>query len=141
MSARITSDRDLWYLSANEAMALFRARALSPVELLEALIRRAEAVEPTINAFAFTYYDEALDRARRDETKYMKGRARALEGLPLAVKDAIAIKGRVTTKGSLIYRDRVDVHTNPAFERLLRAGGRGPHLPADLDPHQILPEP
>ena len=116
------SDTELCYLSATEAVARFRRRELSPVELMRALIARAEAVEPRVNAFADTYFDEALERARRAEAKYMKGRVRVLEGLPLAVKDAIAIKGRVTTKGSLIYRDRVDDHTNPAIERLLRAG-------------------
>ncbi len=116
------SDTELCYLSATEVVARFRRRELSPVELMRALIARAEAVEPQVNAFADTYFDEALAKASRAEAKYMKGRARALEGLPLAVKDLTAIKGRVTTHGSLIYKDRVDDHTNPAIERLLRAG-------------------
>ncbi|MEE2980594.1 MAG: amidase [Pseudomonadota bacterium] len=124
MSARITSDRDLWYLSATEAMALFRARALSPVELLEALIRRAEAVEPKINAFAFTYYDEALAKARKAEAKFAKtdGRIRALEGVPLAVKDEMDIKGKPMTNGSLYLKDNVSTTTHYSVERLLRAG-------------------
>ncbi len=57
------SDPDLCYLSASEAVALFKARKLSPVELMQAVIDRAEAVEPTINAFADTYYDEAMEGA------------------------------------------------------------------------------
>ena len=116
------SDTELCYLSATEAVARFKRRELSPVELMRALIARAEAVEPRINAFADSYFDEALVKARSAEARYMKGRVRALEGLPLAVKDAAAIKGRVTTRGSLIYKDHVDNHTNPAIERLLRAG-------------------
>ena len=63
------SDTELCYLSATEAVARFRRRELSPVELMRALIARAEAVEPRVNAFANTYFDEALDRARRAETK------------------------------------------------------------------------
>ena len=47
---------DLVYLSAAEALAMFRERALSPVDLLEALIERAERVEPIINAFVDTYF-------------------------------------------------------------------------------------
>jgi amidase len=118
------SDTDLCYLSASEAIERFKQRTLSPVELMQALIARAEAVEPVVNAFADSYFDEALAKARRAEARYMKtdGRVRALEGVPLAVKDAAAIKGRVTTQGSLIYKDHVDDHTNPAIERLLRAG-------------------
>ena len=74
------SDTELCYLSATEAIAGFRRRELSPVELMRAIIARAEAVEPQVNAFANTYFDEALEKASRAEAKYMKGRARALEG-------------------------------------------------------------
>ena len=37
---------DLAYMPATEAIAQFKARTLSPVELMEAVIARAEAVEP-----------------------------------------------------------------------------------------------
>ena len=43
---------ELCYLSAVEAIQRFKARTLSPVELLEALIQRSEQVEPKINAFS-----------------------------------------------------------------------------------------
>lgn len=115
---------DLAYMSATEAIARFKARTLSPVELMEAVIARAEVVEPTINAFAARYYDEALAKARKAEAKYAKpgGRVRALEGLPLAVKDDTAIKGKLGTAGSLVPANHVGGHTNPSVERLLRAG-------------------
>ena len=54
---------DLCYLSASEALRRFRQRTLSPVELMQAVITRAEAVEPRINAFTYTYFDEALESA------------------------------------------------------------------------------
>lgn len=118
------SDSDLCYLSAAEALAAFKARRLSPVELMSALIARAEAVEPVINAFPMTSFDRALDQARAAETRYMKsdGRLRPLEGLAVAVKDETAIKGERTTNGSLIYRDRRDQVDGPITERLRRAG-------------------
>jgi len=55
---------DRVYLSASETLALFRDRRLSPLDLLEALIERAERIEPIINAFADTYFDEARETAR-----------------------------------------------------------------------------
>jgi amidase len=55
---------DLHYLSATEALSAFRARELSPVELMQAVIDRAEAVEPTVNALCHTFYERALDEAR-----------------------------------------------------------------------------
>ena len=71
---------ELCYILATEALKLFRRRKLSPVELLEAQIARAEAVEPKINAFTDTYYKEALAKARKAEAKYMKRSARPRPG-------------------------------------------------------------
>ena len=60
---------DLHYLSATEALSLFKSKQLSPVELMQAVIDRAEAVEPHINAFSSTYYEEALNKAKEAEYK------------------------------------------------------------------------
>ena len=122
------SDHELCYLPATEAIRRFKARDLSPVELMQAMIDRAGEVEPTINAFTFEYFDEALGKARKAEAKYMKtdGRTRALEGLPIAIKDESYIKGKPTTNASLTMKDfrrRQDL----APERPDPEGGR--HLP------------
>jgi len=115
---------DLSYLSATDALRLFRERQLSPVELLEALIERAEQVEPAVNAFADRYFDEALARAREAEQRYAGGgdAPRPLEGIPVAVKDDTPIEGKRSSMGSLIFQHRIDDHTNPSVERLLEAG-------------------
>lgn len=115
-------DNEIIWLSATEALARFRDRSLSPVELLEALIARDEALDPSINAFSFRYFDEAMEAAKRAEARYMKGNPRRLEGVPLAVKDEQYIRGQVTTNASLLLRDKVATHTSPIVERLLRAG-------------------
>ncbi len=118
------NDLDLCYISAVDAIAAFKARKLSPVELMTALIARAEAVEPTINAMPMTYYERALEQARKAEARHMKrhGRLRALEGIPVAIKDETAIKGEITTYGSLIYKDHRDEADDVVVERLKRAG-------------------
>ena len=115
---------DLCYISAADALAAFKARKLSPVELMRAVIARAEAVEPKINAFPMKHYDQALEQAKRAETRYAKtdGRPRALEGLPMAIKDETMIKGFRTTWGSRIYKDHVDDYTTPVGGRIVKAG-------------------
>ena len=114
---------DLCYLSAVKALELYKAKKLSPVEHLEALINRAERVEKSINAFAFTYFDEALEQARQAEAVYTGGgRPRPLEGIPLAVKDESFLKGKVTTNGSLLLKDQVAGHTSVFLQRLIDAG-------------------
>lgn len=118
---------DLCYMSATEALAKFQARSLSPVELISAIIHRAEAIQETINPFADCYFDEALDAAKMSEKKYQNtdnyhGQMGQLEGLPLAVKDSTPIQGRRSANGSLINKDRIDEFSNPSIERLLEHG-------------------
>jgi amidase len=115
---------DLHYLSATEALARFRSRELSPVELLEAVIARAEEVEPTVNALCHTFYDDARAQARAAEARFAgKGEPpRALEGIPLAVKEEEAIAGQPWTQGSLLYKDLVAEHTSAFARRHLEAG-------------------
>lgn len=67
------TDLDLCYMPASEALRLFKAKKLSPVELMQATIRRAEATKPTINCLTFTHFDEAMDLARKAEAKYARG--------------------------------------------------------------------
>ena len=102
-------------LSARQqGLALFKQKKLSPVELMQAVIRRAEAVEPAINAFTYTHYDEAWALARKAEEKYAKGKqTRALEGLPIGIKDESYIKGKPTSGGSLTMKDFVADSTSP----------------------------
>ena len=118
------SDLDFCYMPAHEALSRFRARSLSPVELMEAVIARAEAVQGKLNSLTFTHFDRAMDAARKAEARYARGaRTRALEGLPIAVKDESAIKGMPTSGGSLIMKDDIAGHTSVVNARILRAGG------------------
>lgn len=116
---------DLHYLTATEALRLFRSRELSPAELMTAVIARAEAVEPAINAFAETRYEQAMGQAREAEARYA-GRGPEpgpLEGLPVAVKEEAPIAGQRNTLGSLPLRDVVADHTALFVQRIIDAGG------------------
>ena len=118
------SDLELCYLPATEAIARFKARTLSPVELMEAVIARAEAVEPSVNAFTYTYFDEALAAARKSEARYASGEATGpLDGLPIAVKDESMIAGQPTSNGSLTMKGYIPKQTSPFNQRILDAGG------------------
>jgi Asp-tRNA(Asn)/Glu-tRNA(Gln) amidotransferase A subunit family amidase len=92
---------ELTYLDAGAALALFAAGELSPVEYMEAAVARAEAVGPAVNAFADTFFDEAMAAAREAESRYAAGAARPLEGIPVAVKEAQPLAGHPVTDGLL----------------------------------------
>ena len=115
---------DLCYLSATEALRRFSARELSPVELVEAVVARAEEVEPTVNALCHTFFDRAVEQAHAAEARYMgKGDApRPLEGIPTAIKEEEAVAGEPWTQGSLIYKDEVAEASSAFAQRILDSG-------------------
>ncbi|MEM0943976.1 MAG: amidase, partial [Pseudomonadota bacterium] len=114
---------DLAYLSATEALAAFRARTLSPVELMGAVIARAEAVEPSLNALPYRFFDAAMVEARRAEARYGDGTARPLEGLPIAIKASSDIEGQPDTRGSLALKEGIATRTATVNARMMAAGG------------------
>ena len=115
---------DLCYLGAVEALRLMKAGRLSPVELMDAAIARAEAVTPRINPFSQTFFERAREQAVKAEARYAAGRrTRALEGLPLAVKDEEPIEGLPASQGCVALRSETGTETSAIVERCLRAGG------------------
>ena len=116
---------ELHYVSATRAIALFRSGELSPVELMEAMIARVEDVEPAVNALGVRLFDEALAAAEQAERAYARddGRPRPLEGIPVAIKEEMPVRGQPLTQGSLAYVDSVSEDTAVVAQRVIEAGG------------------
>ena len=114
---------ELFYLSAVEALTLFKERRLSPVELLDAQVRRYQQVNPDINAFSDTFFELALEQARLAESKYLSGApVGQLEGIPTAIKDEVDVQGQRNTEGSLIHQQRIADSDAIFVSRLRREG-------------------
>ena len=78
---------DLHYLSATEVLRAFRSRELSPLEVLDAVSARADAVEPTVNCLLERDHDGVREAAVAATERYARGEATgALEGLPVALR-------------------------------------------------------
>jgi aspartyl-tRNA(Asn)/glutamyl-tRNA(Gln) amidotransferase subunit A len=89
------------YATATEIAAAVAAKRASPVEVVEASLARLAAVEPAINAFAVRLEEQALAAAREAEAAIMRGvPAGPLAGVPLTVKDNVAMAGHVLGNGS-----------------------------------------
>ena len=67
------SNEELCFTPAVELASLIASRALSPVELAEAVIERIEALEPNLNAFATFTPERALASARAAEQAVIGG--------------------------------------------------------------------
>jgi aspartyl-tRNA(Asn)/glutamyl-tRNA(Gln) amidotransferase subunit A len=102
---------------------LLRSRRLSPVELTEEALRRIEQRDPSLNAFQLVLDEQARAAARRAEAEIAAGKYRGpLHGVPVAIKDLLAMKGTVTTAGSKVHAERVTNYDSAAVERLTAAG-------------------
>jgi aspartyl-tRNA(Asn)/glutamyl-tRNA(Gln) amidotransferase subunit A len=100
-----------------------RTKEISPVAVVEAVLQRIEALQPTVNAFVTVTADEARAAARRAEAAVMAGdRLGPLHGVPFSVKDLLFTKGARTTMGSLIFADQVPTEDAVPVRRLREAG-------------------
>src|SRR6266478_1226846 len=66
-------DLELCYLTATEAIDQFKAKKLSPIELMKAVLARCETVNPKLNVLTYTFAERALEHAKASEARYMKG--------------------------------------------------------------------
>jgi aspartyl-tRNA(Asn)/glutamyl-tRNA(Gln) amidotransferase subunit A len=106
-----------------EVAPLLRSRQLSPVELTEEALQKIWRRDNALNAFQLVLDEQARAAARRAEAEIAAGDYRGpLHGVPVAVKDLLAMKGTITTAGSKVHATRVTDYDSAAVERLTTAG-------------------
>ena len=96
---------ELIYLPAVEILSLYRAKTLSPVEMLNAHIKQIDCYNDKVNCIVQEHFDDALQAAQESEQRYMDGNPRPLEGIPCAIKDDAQVKGWRHSWGSLLMKD------------------------------------
>ena len=116
-------DRDLCFTPATQLARLYRARKVSPLEVVQAVLARIDAVNPRVNAYVTVAREAALGAARR-ATAALRRRATLppLHGVPVSIKDLTATKGIRTTWGSKIFQHHVPSEDALVVERLKAAG-------------------
>jgi Asp-tRNA(Asn)/Glu-tRNA(Gln) amidotransferase A subunit family amidase len=88
------SANDLVKMSLAELVAAYAARRLSPVEVMETTLRHAESVNASINALFSFRPEDAMVGARQSEVRWKLNAALGpLDGVPMTVKDSIAMAG------------------------------------------------
>ncbi len=114
---------DLTLLPIHELAPRIERREVSPVEVTRAVLDRIAAIEPRLSSFITVRPDEALRQAQAAEREIQAGRYRGpLHGIPLGIKDNIAVAGWPTTNGSALMRDHVTDFDATVVERLRGAG-------------------
>ncbi|MDR3536461.1 MAG: Asp-tRNA(Asn)/Glu-tRNA(Gln) amidotransferase subunit GatA [Acetobacteraceae bacterium] len=110
---------DLTIAQAQEGL---RTGQFTAVELTTAHLAAIDALNPRLNAFLTVSHTQALDRARAADAALAAGAARALTGIPLAIKDLFCTEGVRTTAGSKILQPFVPPYESTVTANLLRDG-------------------
>ncbi|MFW6354417.1 MAG: amidase, partial [Verrucomicrobiota bacterium] len=96
-------------------------RTFSAVDLAEACLARVEAVDERLGAFLSCDRDTVLAQARESDGRRARGDVRgALDGVPVGMKDLIAVKDAPLTCASRMLRDFVspyDAHVTTLLKR------------------------
>jgi amidase len=115
--------RDLCFTPAVELLKLYRARRVSPLEVLHAVLARIDAVNPDVNAIVTLVREDALRHARLATAAFRRGAdLPPLFGVPLAIKDVTPTKGIRTTHGSKLFESHVPDEDALVVQRLRAAG-------------------
>lgn len=113
----------LYSLSAAELNHLFLTGQVSAVEITKAVLERIESVEPQLNAFLTVTADSAMEQAQELDAKRAAGdNLGPLAGVPIAVKDNVAVDGVRMTCASKMLEDYVVPYDATVVQRLKDAG-------------------
>ena len=117
------SEPEFLDLTIHELASLIKARELSPVEVTEAALARADRLQPTLNSFITILHEDAMQEAKRQEATLAGGQyIGPLQGVPIGIKDNIATAGVRTTVGSKVLAEHVP-EADAEVVRLCRQAG------------------
>ena len=110
-------------ITADKLVALYQNRDASATEVITSVFEEIERTDRSVRAFLTVCKDKALEDARRIDRKIADGEPlEPLSGVPVAIKDNMALRDATTTCGSKILEGYVSPYTATAVERLRAAG-------------------
>ena len=113
----------LYWMTVAEAARKIATRELSPVELMDALLKRVDALDPKLNAFIRVDGEAARAAAKQAETEAAAGRLRGpLHGVPVGIKDIIDVASLPSTCHSKVLEDNIASSDAVCVSKLRAAG-------------------
>lgn len=113
----------LWKMDAHDLVRGYDEGLFTPMEALDSVLDRAEAVEPVINAFVHIDARQARADAERSWNRWRQNEPRGpLDGVPVSIKDNLHVAGMPTTWGSRLMQGYVAGADERPVARLRRAG-------------------
>ncbi len=113
----------LHYLSATQMIAAFKSGELTPVEVIEAILKRIADFEPSLQATFALEADAARQAAQASKQRWLNGAPIGpLDGVPVTIKDNIDTRGIPTPIGTAGHAPVPAVSDAPPAARLREAG-------------------
>jgi aspartyl-tRNA(Asn)/glutamyl-tRNA(Gln) amidotransferase subunit A len=120
-----SGDRTLWNLGIAQTLSIYRDGVATPLDMLDAVLRRTKTINPTINAFAFLDLEGARAAAKASTERWHKGQTCGpLDGIVLTIKDNITVRGMPCSWGTEVFRDYIPDRDEVPVARLRAAGAR-----------------
>ena len=114
---------EIHYQTVAELAGMLVRRELSSEELVRALLARKEAVDGRVKAFNSLDADSALAEARASDARRSAGLARGpLDGIPVGLKDVIAVAGQPLTASSRMLANFISPYDATVTVKLRAAG-------------------
>jgi amidase len=122
-STSVAIDQELAFASTVELSERLRRRELSATELLQSYLDRIDRLEPQLNAFVEVLRETARAEAAESDRRLASGdEVRALEGIPIPIKDLVMIAGSHLGFGSRLSPPFPMPQDSELVARLRRAG-------------------
>ncbi|MBE0529286.1 MAG: amidase [Rhodospirillales bacterium] len=122
-SRREDGSQAIWQRGILGLGRAYADKETTPVAALDAFLARLEAVNLRLNAVIATDLDGARSAAKASAERWARGEARgALDGIPLLIKDSIAVRGMPATWGSQLFKDFLPEQDELPVARLREAG-------------------
>ena len=115
---------EIFYKTISELESMLDSKEISAVELAKTVIERKNSVDGKVGAFLSANEDELLAEASISDSLRAEGKKRgALEGIPIGLKDVLAVRGQKLTCASKILENYVSPYTASSLEKLKSRGG------------------
>lgn len=113
---------ELTRLGVEDLIEAYAARRVSPLEVLDTLALRIDAIDARVGGFTALCLERARVEAKDSGAAWMRGTARALEGVPFGAKDLFDSEGVRTAYGSPMFAAHVPASDAEAVRRARAAG-------------------
>ena len=113
--------KDVTTLTIASARQGLLDKKYTAVELTESILLRAREINADVNAYA-EVFDSALLEAEHADTMIKEGKSAPLIGIPIAIKDNMLMKGKISAGGSKILQNHKAVYDATVIKKLKSAG-------------------